>query len=115
MRSLFTTLWNRIADRLWRRKLLLQTTWVEDLPDNLAINTIYITGENEHWWFAAMLCPCRCGETLYMNLQPATRPVWQLFRHKEGTITLHPSIWRTVGCRSHFFIRRGRVYWCGNQ
>ncbi|MGE0639981.1 MAG: DUF6527 family protein [Thermoanaerobaculia bacterium] len=25
--------------------------------------------------------------------------------------TLRPSIWRTAGCRSHFFVLRGRIKW----
>ncbi|MDM9644782.1 DUF6527 family protein [Rhizobium sp. S163] len=26
--------------------------------------------------------------------------------------TLHPSVWRNSGCRSHFWVRRGRIAWC---
>ncbi|MFX8036043.1 DUF6527 family protein [Acinetobacter baumannii] len=26
--------------------------------------------------------------------------------------TLSPSIWRSKGCRSHFFVREGLIVWC---
>jgi len=115
MRLPFTKIWTWIAGRFRRPKAPLRTIWVEELPDNLDANTIYVAGENEYVWFAAMLCPCGCGETLHMNLQAATRPCWQLLQHRQGTVTLHPSVWRKVGCRSHFFIRRGRIHWCENE
>ncbi|WP_425373246.1 DUF6527 family protein, partial [Klebsiella pneumoniae] len=31
----------------------------------------------------------------------------------KGRPTLYPSIWRTTGCRSHFWVRIGRIHWCG--
>ncbi|WP_236819161.1 DUF6527 family protein [Alicyclobacillus ferrooxydans] len=59
-----------------------------------------------------MLCPCGCGEVLHMSLHPDGRPRWELTRHPDGTVSLSPSVWRKVGCRSHFFLERGRVRWC---
>ena len=58
-----------------------------------------------------IICPCGCGETLYMNLQRDRRPCWRFTVDRRGTATLHPSVWRQVGCRSHFFLRRGVVQW----
>jgi hypothetical protein len=59
-----------------------------------------------------MLCPCGCGETLHMSLLPDSHPKWKLLRHDDGTVSLHPSVWRTKGCRSHFFLRNGMIVWC---
>lgn len=112
MRLFFNRIWIWIVGWFSPRKKPLRTAWVEELPDRLQRDAIYVAGENEYVWFAAMLCPCGCGETVYMNLQPETRPCWRVVRHQEGSITLHPSIWRQVGCRSHFFIRRGLIQWC---
>lgn len=30
----------------------------------------------------------------------------------DPSITLQPSVWRKIGCRSHFFLRRGLIQWC---
>lgn len=37
------------------------------------------------------------------------RPRWPLDEHEDGTITLHLSVWRKEGCRSHFFLRHGKI------
>lgn len=90
----------------------LMAAFVPELPDLLEAHLVYVAGEGEHLWFAAMLCPCGCGETLHMSLHREGRPNWRLTKHWDGTVSLLPSVWRRVGCRSHFFLRRGRVEWC---
>src|SRR4051812_28154976 len=100
----------RFLKRLWAwilgRDSTLGQIRLEELPDRLMKDTIYLAGEGDHLWFAAMLCPCGCGETLHMSLLSNDRPRWMLSSHTDGTVSLHPSVWRKVGCRSHFFIRR---------
>lgn len=95
-----------------RRERPLKTLVVEELPDSLDAKTVYVAGENGHRWFVAMICPCGCGETLHMSLLADARPRWALTHHKDGTISLTPSVWRQVGCRSHFFLVQGRIRWC---
>lgn len=85
---------------------------VVDIPEHLRARRIYVAGENGHEWAAAMLCPCGCKTTIHLNLLPDVRPRWVCMVHADGTVTLSPSIWRQKGCRSHFFVRRGRVVWC---
>ena len=31
---------------------------------------------------------------------------------KKKRVTLFPSVHRMVGCKSHFFIRKGKIAWC---
>lgn len=88
------------------------TAFVEDLPDSPGRRTVYIAGEGGHLWSAAMLCPCGCSETIRLNLLRQARPCWAVDEHADGTVTFEPSIWRRMGCRSHFFFRRGRIEWC---
>jgi hypothetical protein len=83
-----------------------------DLPDKLDENIIYILGEGKYLWSVVMLCPCGCCEVLHMSLHQEGRPQWKLKRHFGGTVSLTPSINRKVGCRSHFFFKKGRVIWC---
>lgn len=82
---------------------------VEELPDTLDPNTIYLEGNPP--WVAAFLCPCGCGDTINLSLIPNDRPRWRVTTHWDGTLTLFPSIWRTRGCKSHFFFRRGKIHW----
>jgi hypothetical protein len=105
-------LWETL--RAWfgrRRERPLKTQLVEELPDRLDRHTVYVAGENGHLWFVAMICPCGCGEILHMSLLPDARPRWSLTQQKDGTVSLAPSIWRQVGCRSHFFLVGGHVRW----
>ena len=115
MRKIFGLIWEWLRGWFRRRPAVFTAVNVEELPDRLDAATIYIAGEGEHRWFAAMLCPCGCGEILHMNLQEHTRPRWSVVCHSDETISLSPSVWRRVGCRSHFFFRQGQVVWCPND
>lgn len=85
---------------------------IEDLPDIFKPLTVYLVGEDDHLWAAALICPCGCGERIELNLLPQARPCWSVERHPGGTVTLMPSVWRQKGCKSHFFVRNGRIDWC---
>jgi hypothetical protein len=73
--------------------------------------TLYIVGSPGAPFCAAMLCPCGCGEALYMSLVEDDEPRWRVKVYEDGTPTMVPSISRVVGCRSHFFLFWGRVRW----
>ena len=88
-----------------------ETDLVDELPDALVPQRLYLIGEQPQPWSAALLCPCGCGTTIQLSLLKADRPSWRVRRHFNGSVTLRPSIWRTRGCRSHFFLRRGRIVW----
>lgn len=84
----------------------------DDLPDVLCTDRVYVIGEEGVRWYVAMLCPCGCGAILHMSLHPQGRPRWNVSVHLDDTASLSPSVWRRVGCRSHFFLRAGRIEWC---
>ena len=84
----------------------------ESLPVQLLRRTIYIVREDGFDEQAALLCPCGCGRVLQMNLLPDERPCWRVMRNMDGTVTLHPSVWRKKDCGSHFWLRNGRIRWC---
>ena len=85
---------------------------VIDLPDSPKALIVYVAGQGSHAWGAALLCPCGCGERIDLNLLKQVRPCWTLEEHPDGTISLMPSVWRQKGCKSHFFVRRGKIDWC---
>lgn len=72
--------------------------------------TIVRRGRHRKW--SMFLCPCGCGSVVTLSLQPDKSPHWTFRRSKGGRATLRPSVWRDVGCKSHFFLNDGRIHWC---
>ena len=109
--------WERLAYlggglRTWFGRPLRAVVREGSLPRVFAPDAVYILEEDGEPWQASMRCPCGCGAILDMNLLPDDKPVWRTSIGKNGSATLHPSVWRTVGCKSHFFVRNGRIIWC---
>jgi hypothetical protein len=84
----------------------------EEEPDELEPMQVYALGEGGHLWHISMLCPCGCGEKISLNALPDDSPRWTL-EERAGVPSIRPSVWRRVGCRSHFFLRNGSIEWCG--
>jgi len=96
----------------WRKPRLFRSERVEEFPDALQRAKVYLAGEGENIWAAAMICPCGCGDVIELNLLKQARPCWSVQEHQDGSVSLEPSVWRRKGCKSHFFVRRGRIDWC---
>ena len=105
-------LWWSLVERS-RLRPGFATELLHDLPDVLVPRRIYLVGDESQPWAAALLCPCGCGATIQLSLVSEDSPSWRAKRHFSGSMTLHPSIWRKRDCRSHFFLRRGRIVWSG--
>lgn len=84
---------------------------VEDLPEHLVKHVVYVVGDGEPWC-AAMMCPCGCGAVIQLSLLRHERPSWRVELSNDGWPSLSPSVWRTLDCRSHFFLRNGEIVWC---
>lgn len=82
-----------------------------NLPSRLKRHKLYVVQEDGFEEQAATLCPCGRNHVLHLNLLPDERPCWRLTRHAGGHATLNPSVWRQKDCRSHFWLRGGRVIW----
>ncbi|WP_353477785.1 DUF6527 family protein [Pseudoalteromonas sp. JC3] len=87
--------------------------YVNEEPEVIRSKLLYVIGENEFHTYAVMLCPCGCESKIHLNLITNHRPAWQISKNGKYP-TLTPSIWRQVGCRSHFFLRQGHIVWAGN-
>jgi hypothetical protein len=83
----------------------------EKLPPSLSKKIVYVVADDECMWHMALICPCDCGETLYMNLLKDERPCWEITQHIDCTFSIYPSIRRLVGCKSHFWIKHGKLIW----
>jgi hypothetical protein len=89
----------------------LEVEFVEDAPDVLEATKLYLVGSRELPWSTMFVCPCGCKATIALSLIQTDRPRWRVRHHADGTVSLSPSIWRTRGCCSHFFVRHGKVVW----
>ena len=108
----FWQIWFAIQELVFGRRHPFQTIYVEELPDKLAIDCIYLVGENDYLWSTALLCPCGCQSTIQLNLLPDAKPCWRVEEHEDSTISLYPSVWSRKGCGSHYLIRKGFIKWC---
>ncbi|MEM7601949.1 MAG: DUF6527 family protein [Verrucomicrobiota bacterium] len=81
----------------------LEHRFVENIPDSLEPSVLYLSMP---YATAAHLCCCGCGEEVITPFSPTD---WKMIFNGEA-ITIHPSIgnW-SFSCRSHYFIRDGRV------
>lgn len=84
---------------------------VDDIPDYPAPRIIYTIGSIEDSWLLFFRCPCRCGKDIYLNLLEDDSPRWS-FRITDRRISIAPSVHGLKGCKSHFWIKKGRVIWC---
>jgi hypothetical protein len=87
------------------------TSIQEDFPDKLQEKKLYLIGDLGNYWLAAMKCPCGCGDVIQLSLSMTSRPRWQVTGLDQEP-TLNPSVHRTTGCRSHFFVCSGKILWC---
>lgn len=97
--------------KLFGREKLYKYQFVDDVPDQLRSGTVYLVGNQGYYWQNVMLCPCGCQQVLYMNLMDDYDPYWK-YVIQGKTISLNPSVNRLVGCKSHFFLRKGKIEWC---
>lgn len=104
------SLWRRFKEwgRAPRRLVFVEG---DALPAKLpARDLVVLRGDGEDW-SVAMRCPCGCDQRVELPLIPEAKPRWTLEYHHTRGPTLHPSVWLRDGCRSHFFIRSGKVDW----
>ena len=90
------------------------TVLITETPPPIdAINgdSVYVVAKNSIGKWAMFQCPCGCGEVITLSLQPAHKTRWALEINPSGRANFHPSVWRNIGCKSHFWLKDGRVYW----
>ena len=86
-----------------------------ELPKRLPLRNIVLLRDTGEDWSLGMRCPCGCGQLIELALIPEANTRWKLDFEMDKSPTLTPSIWLREGCRSHFFVRHGRVEWVKRQ
>jgi hypothetical protein len=93
----------------------IQTQRVDEAPETADMQPgvlyIWVADGQTVPWLAILLCPCGCGEPTHLCLLfDGDGPSWKL--HSEDPAHVEPSVQKTTGCRSHYWIRSGQVVWC---
>ena len=104
----------RLLERIFgrRRHRFLIECMLEE-PEQIELFRVYVLGEEGYEWTAVFVCPCGCGHVIRLNLlEGGNRPTWRVSHDPRKFVTVHPSVWRHVGCASHFIIRDGLAHWC---
>ena len=84
----------------------------DSLPRSMPRRDLVLAREHDEDWCVGMRCPCGCGDLIELLVITEAKPRWDIDTDQEGRPTLSPSVWRTTGCRSHFWLRQGRIQWC---
>ena len=105
---------------LWCRRLVaaltprrsLTVVASDMLPAKLPLRNLVVARDGDEDWSVGMRCPCGCGQRLEMMLLKEVRPRWDATVDAHGHVSLHPSGWLREGCKSHFWVRSGKIIWC---
>ncbi len=108
--------------RWWQRRWLEFKEWAwpyrsllviagDGLASSPPTRDLVLLTEDGEPWSVVMMCPCGCGQRVELPLLQEASPRWNLQVDKLKRPTLHPSVWLRDGCRSHYFIRSGKVVW----
>lgn len=73
---------------------------------------VYYIGTEQWKWLIMFKCPCGCGDIVNLSLLEKSKQFWRVEIMSDKYFSIYPSIDRTVGCRSHFFIKNNEVEWC---
>lgn len=102
----------RAAKQWWTPVRKVRIAATDELPAHLPRKDLILVHDDGEDWSVGFWCPCGCGESIELALLQDVKPRWDLIISLEGLPTLHPSVWRRTGCRSHFWLRDGIVHWC---
>lgn len=83
-------------------------------PENLETGWIYVVGGPSYQKWAYFRCPADNDEIIQLSLMPNHRPRWSVAIDFLQRPTLNPSVRQLEGSYAHFWVRKGRVDWCGD-
>jgi hypothetical protein len=108
LRSLW---WRRCVAAAMPRRAL-KVIEGDSLPEKLPLWNLIVAREGDEDWCVGLRCPCGCGQRLEMMLLRGVKPRWDVSVDARGRVSLHPSVWLREGCKSHFWVRSGKIIWC---
>jgi Family of unknown function (DUF6527) len=104
----------------WLRRILarlalprrLRIVEGDSLPERLPWRDVVLARDGDEDWCVGMRCPCGCGRTIELLVIAEAKPRWDMSIDRKRRPSLSPSVWLQKGCRSHFWLKAGRVRWC---
>lgn len=97
-------------DEVFSRSVMLVEG--DSLPPQMPIRSIVVTVEDEEIWCVGLKCPCGCGYTIELPIIKEAKPRWDLNINLQNQISLYPSVFLKKGCKSHFWVKNGKIIWC---
>jgi len=110
LKSLWQWIKSTIEDRWLSRGIDIAKG--DFLPTKMPKRNLLLLRDGKENWSVGFICPCGCNRTVELHLLPEAHPHWKLTINQKGLPTLSPSVWLKDGCRSHFWIRDGKIIWC---
>lgn len=92
-------------------RVVAQHPAIEDLVAGVLI--VVEDGAIQKW--VCFRCPCGCGEKIMLSLAAQRRPHWTVTLDWLGRPTLSPSVRQVTQCRSHYWVKRGKLEWCADS
>lgn len=93
----------------------------QELPSPFDPDTIYVCYHGDKIgepYLVNFICPCGCSRecpipavTSEAKQANPSRSAWGVRIEDDNTVTIHPSVRWTSGCKAHFTITNGRVQW----
>lgn len=83
----------------------------DSLPTKMPMRSLVLARDGQEDWCVGFKCPCGCGRTIELLLIEDASPRWDCKLDQKGHPSLHPSVWLKNGCKSHFWLKNGRVQW----
>lgn len=107
-------LWNRckVVFGEWWLDRRIEIAEGDFLPATMPKRNLILVRDGAEDWSVGLVCPCGCGRTIELLLIAEANPHWHLAVGSRGRPTLTPSVWLRDGCRSHFWVRKGKIIWC---
>jgi hypothetical protein len=81
------------------------------MPDVIPEKNLILLKDDGDDWSVGFKCPCGCGDILELMLLAGVKPRWDIEIDRKKRPTLTPSVWRTSGCKSHFWVTKGKIIW----
>ena len=110
-----------IFDRLFYYVLCKLEPWLtprrlkiingDSVPTKMPLRSIILARDGDEDWCIGFRCPCGCCRTIELLVIDEASPRWDYSLDNNKLLTLHPSVWLKDGCKSHFWLKKGRVFW----
>lgn len=104
------SLWQLVKEWLLPRRRV-QSIEGDAFPSRLPWRDLVLLTEDGEDWCVGFRCPCGCGQRIELPIIEEAVPRWGMTLDEQDYPSLYPSVWLREGCRSHFFLRKGKIVW----